>query len=138
MLPVGVQRRAAGSYSSAPAVYAPPATSTRPSRRRTATCSERGWLSVPPAIHVPVDESYSSVVDSPTPPTTRTRPFSSGVAVTPARGIAMSAVAVQLPAAVGADEASGTAATASSAQMADAAAFVLTMSPLHALPKRRA
>jgi hypothetical protein len=41
----------------------------------------------------------------------------------------MLAVAVQLPAAVLADEASGVAAIPSTAQMADAAAFVLTMSP---------
>jgi hypothetical protein len=39
----------------------------------------------------------------------------------------MSAVAVQLPAAVLADDASGAAAIASTAQMADAAAFVLTI-----------
>src|SRR5919198_5794465 len=98
MLPVGVQRFVAGSYSSALAVYEPPpATSTRPSARRTATCSQRGWFSVPPGLQVPVDGSYSSVVDSPTPPTTRTRPFRSGVAVMWARAVAMLAVAVQLP-----------------------------------------
>jgi hypothetical protein len=51
----------------------------------------------------------------------------------------MLAVAVQLPAAVLADEASGAAAIASSAQIADAAAFVLTMGPLFLpLPTRRA
>jgi hypothetical protein len=42
----------------------------------------------------------------------------------------MFAVAVQLPAAVLADEASGAAAIASTAQITDAAAFVLTMGPL--------
>src|SRR5919108_240249 len=82
MLPVGVQRFVAGSYSSALVVYAPPpATSTRPSKRRTAMCNQRGWFSVPPGSHVPVDGSYSSVVDSPTPPTTRMRPLASRVAV---------------------------------------------------------
>jgi hypothetical protein len=42
----------------------------------------------------------------------------------------MLAVAVQLPAAVLADEASGAAAIARVAQSTDAAAFVLTISPL--------
>jgi hypothetical protein len=46
------------------------------------------------------------------------------------RAVAMLAVAVQLPAAVLADEASGTAAIASATQRTDAAAFVLTISPL--------
>jgi hypothetical protein len=46
-----------------------------------------------------------------------------------ARAVDMLAVAVQLPAAVVADEVSGAAAIASSAQIADAAAFVLTMKP---------
>jgi hypothetical protein len=41
----------------------------------------------------------------------------------------MLAVAVQLPAAVLADEASGTAASASVAQITDAAAFVLMLRP---------
>src|SRR5919108_4676639 len=98
MLPVGVQRFVAGSYSSALAVYEPPpATSTRPSASRTATCSQRGWFSVPPGLHVPLDGSYSSVVDSPTPPTTRMRPLPSRVAVMCARATDMLAVAVQLP-----------------------------------------
>jgi hypothetical protein len=66
------------------------------------------------------------VVDSSNPPTTRTRPFSSRVAVKLDRALAMLAVAVQLPAAVLADEASGPAAIASITQIADAAAFVLT------------
>src|ERR687887_100487 len=105
MLPVGVQRFVAGSYSS------------------------RGSFSVPPGIHVPVAGSYSSAVDSPVPPTTRTRPLSSGVAVKLLRGTAMSAVAIQLPAAVLADEASGAATIASSAQIADAAAFVVRLGP---------
>src|SRR5919108_3864822 len=101
MLPVGVQRFVAGSYSSALVVYAPPpATSTRPSKRRTAMCNQRGWFSVPPGVHVPVDGSYSSVVDSPTPPTTRMRPLPSRVAVRCARATDMLAAAVQLPAAV--------------------------------------
>src|SRR5919201_931574 len=117
MLPVGVQRFVAGSYSSALAVYAPPATSTRPSRRRAAACSPRGSFSVPPGIHIPVGGSYSSVVSSPTPPTTRTRPSVSGVAVMLGRAVDMLAVAVQLPAAVPADEASGAAAIASIAQI---------------------
>jgi hypothetical protein len=43
------------------------------------------------------------------------------------RAVAMLAVAVQLPAAVLASEASGAAAIASITQMADAAAFMLTM-----------
>jgi hypothetical protein len=46
------------------------------------------------------------------------------------RGIAILAVTVQLPAVVLADEASGAAVIASIAQMVDATAFVLTMSPL--------
>jgi hypothetical protein len=46
------------------------------------------------------------------------------------RAVDMLAVAAQLPAAVLADEASGAAAIATIAQMADAAAFVLTMSLL--------
>jgi hypothetical protein len=45
------------------------------------------------------------------------------------RGIAISAVAVQLPAAVLADEANGAATIANIAQIADTAAFVLTMRP---------
>jgi hypothetical protein len=45
------------------------------------------------------------------------------------RGAAILAVAVQLPAAVSADEASGVPAIASIAQMADAATFVLTTKP---------
>jgi hypothetical protein len=45
------------------------------------------------------------------------------------RAVAMLAVAVQLPAAVLADEASGAAAIASVAQRMDAAAFVLTIRP---------
>jgi hypothetical protein len=48
----------------------------------------------------------------------------------------MLAVAVQLPAAVLADEASGIAAIASIAQIADAAAFVLTMRPPCRLDER--
>jgi hypothetical protein len=43
--------------------------------------------------------------------------------------VAIVAVAVQLPAAVLADEASGAAAITSTAQIADAAAFVLTIKP---------
>jgi hypothetical protein len=46
------------------------------------------------------------------------------------RAVDMLAVAAQLPAAVLADEASGAAAIASIAHMADAVAFVLTVSPL--------
>jgi hypothetical protein len=45
------------------------------------------------------------------------------------RAVDMLAVAVQLPAAVLADEASGAAAIASVAQIPDAKAFVLTMKP---------
>jgi hypothetical protein len=45
----------------------------------------------------------------------------------------MLAVAVQLPAVVLADEASGAATIASAAQMADARAFVRTMQPLSSL-----
>jgi hypothetical protein len=45
------------------------------------------------------------------------------------RAVAMLAVAVQLPAVVLADEASGAAAIASAAQRTDAAAFVLTIRP---------
>jgi hypothetical protein len=63
------------------------------------------------------------------PPTTRMRPLPSGVAVRCARGVDMLAVAVQLPVAVPADEASGATAIASAAQMADATAFVRTMKP---------
>src|ERR671918_959817 len=104
MLPVGVQRFVAGSYSSAVGVYGPPATSTRPSGRRTAPCSPRGCFSVPPGSQVPVGGSYSSAVEarlvSPSPPTTRTRPFPSRVAVGLERAVDMLAVAVQLPAAV--------------------------------------
>src|ERR671934_644817 len=124
MLPVGVQRFVAGSYSSAVAVYEPPpATSTRPSARRTATCSQRGWFSVPPGSHVPVDGSYSSVVDSLTPPTTRMRPLASRVAVKCARAVDMLAVAVQLPAE---PEATVGAASASNAQVADVRDLMLT------------
>jgi hypothetical protein len=50
------------------------------------------------------------------------------------RAVDMLAVAVQLPAAVLADEASGAAAIASVAQIPDARAFVLTMTPA---PARR-
>jgi hypothetical protein len=50
------------------------------------------------------------------------------------RAVDMLAVAVQLPAAVLADEASGAAAIASVAQKPDARAFVLTMKPA---PSRR-
>src|SRR5919202_6007792 len=124
MLPVGVQRFVPGSYSSALVVYEPPpATSTRPSRRRTATCSQRGWFSVPPGSHVPVDGSYSSVVDSLTPPTTRTRPLASRVAVMCARATDMLAVVVQLPVE---PEATVGAASATNAQAADASDLVLT------------
>src|SRR5207248_284086 len=124
MLPVGVQRFVAGSYSSAVAVYEPPpATSTRPSASRTATCSQRGWFSVPPGSQVPVDGSYSSVLDSLTPPTTRMRPLASRVAVRWARGTDMLAVAVQLPVE---PEATIGAARASNAQAADAKDLVLT------------
>src|SRR5919205_104968 len=124
MLPVGVQRFVAGSYSSALVVYEPPpATRTRPSRRRTATCSQRGWFSVPPGLHVPVAGSYSSAVDSPTPPTTRMRPLASGVAVMWARATDMLAVAVQLPAE---PEATVGAASATTAQIADATDLTLT------------
>src|SRR5919206_2696345 len=124
MLPVGVQRFVAGSYSSALGVYAPPpATSTRPSRRRTATCNQRGWFSVPPGSHVRVDGSYSSVLDSPTPPTTRIRPFPSRVAVMCARATDMLAVAVQLPAE---PEATVGTASATNAQAADASDLMLT------------
>src|SRR5918996_4041375 len=120
MLPVGVHRFVAGSYNSAVGVYAPPpATSTRPSARRTAACSQRGSFSVPPGLHVPVTGSYSSVVDWPTPPTTSTRPFASDVAVRLSRAVAMLAVAVQPPVVVLADAASGAAAIASIAQIAD-------------------
>jgi hypothetical protein len=45
------------------------------------------------------------------------------------RAVDMLAVAVQLPAAVLADQASGPAAIASIAQIPDARAFVLTMNP---------
>jgi hypothetical protein len=58
------------------------------------------------------------------------RPLPSGVAVRCARGLAMLAVAVQVPAAVLADEARGAAAIASTAQMVDAAAFALMVKPL--------
>jgi hypothetical protein len=51
------------------------------------------------------------------------------------RAVDMLAVTVQLPADVLADEASGATAIARSAQIADAAAFVLTMNPLF-LPRR--
>jgi hypothetical protein len=151
MLPVGVQLFVAGSYSSAVAVYAPPATSTRPSRRRTASCSTRGWLSVPPGIHVPVGGSYSSVVDSSNPPTTRTRPLSSRVAVKVDRAVAMLAVPVQLPAVVVAVEscvagraspsgleleANAGAASASNAQVADATDFMLMTKPPPRLNER--
>src|SRR5262245_48806869 len=124
MLPVGVQRFVAGSYSSAVAVYEPPpATSTRPSARRTATWSQRGWFSVPPGLQVAVDGSYSSVVDALTPPTARMRPSASRVAVRCARAIDMLAVAVQVPA-----EPEATAGTASTtnAQAADATDLMLT------------
>src|ERR687887_162877 len=124
MLPVRFQRPVAGSYSSALGVCAPPpATRTRPSARRTAPCSQRGWFSVPPGSHVPVDGSYSSVVDSPTPPTTRMRPLASRVAVMWARAVDMLAVAVQLPAE---PEATVGAASASTAQVADATDLMLT------------
>src|SRR5919198_3594126 len=128
MLPVGVQRFVAGSYSSALGVYAPPpATRTRPSARRTATCSQRGWFSVPPGIQVPVDGSYSSVLDSPTPPTTRMRPLPTRVAVMCARATDMLAVAVQLPAAE--PEASAGVASATNAPAADATDLTLTTHP---------
>jgi hypothetical protein len=145
MLPVGVQLFVAGSYSSAVAVYAPPATSTRPSRRRTASCSPRGWLSVPPGIPVPVGGSHSSVVGSLTPPTTRTRPLSSRVAVKVDRAVAMLAVAVQLPAVVVAVEscvagreleANAGAASASNAQVADATDLMLMTKPPPRLNER--
>src|SRR5919198_3227708 len=132
MLPVGVQRFVAGSYSSALGVYAPPpATRTRPSARRTATCSQRGWFSVPPGSHVPVDGSYSSVLDSPTPPTTRMRPFPSRVAVMCARATDMLAVAVHVPPGELELEPEATigAASATSAHAADATELLLTTSP---------
>jgi hypothetical protein len=47
----------------------------------------------------------------------------------PERAVDMLAVAVQVPAAVLADEASGATAIASIAQIPDAKAFVLTMTP---------
>src|SRR5437867_5625511 len=98
MLPVDVQRFVAGSYSSAVRVYAPPpATRTRPSSSRTAAWSQRGVVSVPPALQAPVAGSYSSVDVCCAPPTTSTRPFASRVAVRPSRGVAILWAADHVP-----------------------------------------
>src|SRR5262245_57050163 len=138
ILPVAVHVFAAGSYSSASELYrAPPATSTCPSARRTATCPQWVSFSVPPGSHAPVGGSYSSVLSSSRPPTTRTRPFSSGVAVRLSRGTDILAVAAQLPASIPLDAASGVTVIASTAQIADAATFVLTTKPPPLLDERR-
>src|SRR5262245_3362758 len=84
---------------------------------------------MPPEVQVPVEGLYSSVLVFPTPPTTRTRPFASVVAVMCERAVDMLAVAVQLPAAVLADNASGAPAIASSAKRMNEAVFLFTMSP---------
>jgi hypothetical protein len=70
-------------------------------------------------------------VSSSTPPTTRLRPLPSGVAVTCARGLAMLAVADQLPVAVLAEDPEANVGTvrAKNAQIANATNLVLTTTP---------
>src|SRR5919197_444536 len=62
MLPVGVQRFVAGSYSSALGVYAPPpATSTRPSRSGVAVMWARAVAMLAVAVQLPEPEPEATV-----------------------------------------------------------------------------
>ena len=97
MFPVGVQLFVVGSYSSARVLYEPPpATSTRPSARRTAIWMPAGSLNVPAGSQVAVVGSYSSAVETWAPPTVRAdqkwaeRPIAVGVTVIEASAAAQS------------------------------------------------
>src|SRR5437867_8883669 len=85
----------------------PPAKSTRPSARATASPEVRDWVRLPVRVHAPVAGSKISV-ELPAggsaqawlkraPPATSTRPFGSGAAASPMRSQAMLPVTLHVP-----------------------------------------